>query len=71
MQNYQNDDAGLVLLKTFDSLKQSLEYSDPTLSWQDCRVWLGMALESQNFTPPTNNSNVLADDTGAGGIPAF
>ncbi len=59
MQNYQNDDAGLVLLTTFDSLKQSLEYSDPTLSWQDCRVWLGMALESQNFTPPTNNSNVL------------
>ncbi len=57
-QNYQKDDAGLVLLKTFDSLKQSLKYSDPTLSWQDCRVWLGMALESQNFTPPTNNSNV-------------
>jgi len=57
-QNYQQDDAGLVLLKTFDSLKQSLKYSDPALSWQDCRVWLGMALESQNFTPPTGNSNV-------------
>jgi len=57
-QNYQKDDAGLILLKTFDSLQQSLKYSDPTLSWQDCRVWLGMALESQNFTPPTNNSNV-------------
>lgn len=57
-QNYQQDDAGLLLLKTFDSLKQSLKYSDPTLSWQDCRVWLGMALEAQNFTPPTNNSNV-------------
>ena len=58
MQNYQHDDAGLVLLKTFDSLKQGLEYADPTLSWQDCRVWLGMALEAQNFTPPNNNSNV-------------
>jgi ATP-dependent helicase/nuclease subunit B len=57
-ENYQKDDAGLILLKTFESLKQSLKYSDPTLSWQDCRIWLGMALESQNFTPPTNNTNV-------------
>ncbi len=57
-QSYQKDDAGLILLKTFDSLKQSLKYSDPKLSWQDCRTWLGMALESQNFTPATNNSNV-------------
>lgn len=58
LQNYQHDDAGLLLSKTFDTLKQSLKYSDPTLSWQDCRVWLGMALEAQNFTPPNNNSNV-------------
>ncbi len=58
MQNYQRDDAGLVLLRTFDALKQGLAYADPTLSWQDCRVWLGMALEAQNFTPPNNNSNV-------------
>lgn len=58
MQNYQNDDAGLLLLKTFESLKQSIEYSDPALSWQDCRLWLGMALESQHFTPPANKSNV-------------
>ena len=58
IQNYQDDDAGLVLLKTFDSLKQSLKHSDPKLSWQDCRTWLGMALESQHFTPPTNNSSV-------------
>ncbi|MBE9559220.1 MAG: PD-(D/E)XK nuclease family protein, partial [Proteobacteria bacterium] len=58
IQNYQDDDAGLVLLKTFDSLKQSLKHSNPKLSWQDCRIWLGMALESQHFTPPTNNSSV-------------
>ena len=56
MQNYQTDEAGLVLLKTFESLKQSIKHSDPALSWQDCRVWLGMALESQHFIPPTNNS---------------
>ncbi|GMR01614.1 MAG: hypothetical protein BMS9Abin19_1020 [Gammaproteobacteria bacterium] len=58
IQSYQNDEAGLVLLKTFESLKQSLQHSDPELSWQDCRIWLGMALESQHFTPPTNNSSV-------------
>jgi len=58
MQSYQNDEAGLALLETFDSLKQGLKYADPVLSWQDCRIWLGMALESQNFRPPTNNSNV-------------
>jgi ATP-dependent helicase/nuclease subunit B len=58
LQNYQNDEAGLVLLKTFDSLKQSLLFSNPALSWQDCRLWLGMALESQHFTPPTSNAGV-------------
>lgn len=58
LKNYQDDEAGLVLLKTFDSLKQSITYSDPDLSWQDCRQWLGMALESQNFTPPTSDSRV-------------
>ena len=57
-QNYQQDDAGLILLRTFDSLKQSLAYANPKLRWQDCRSWLGMALESQNFTPPTNKANV-------------
>ncbi len=55
---YQSDEAGLILLETLASLKQSTEYSDPLLSWHDCRLWLGMALESQNFTPPKNNSNV-------------
>ncbi|VAW51925.1 hypothetical protein MNBD_GAMMA06-2097 [hydrothermal vent metagenome] len=58
MQSYKNDDAGLILLKTFDSLKQSTKYADPVLNWQDCRTWLGMALESQNFTPPASNSSV-------------
>jgi len=58
LQNYQNDEAGLVILKTLDELKQSLNFSNPKLSWYDCRIWLGMALESQHFTPPVNNSNV-------------
>lgn len=58
LENYQQDDAGLVLLKTFDSLKHSLQFADPELNWQDCRIWLAMALESQHFTPPTNNSGV-------------
>ncbi|MCK5665147.1 MAG: hypothetical protein KAI17_16770, partial [Thiotrichaceae bacterium] len=55
---YQSDEAGLVLLETLESLKQSTRYADPQLNWQDCRIWLGMALESQNFTPPKNNSNI-------------
>jgi len=58
LQKYQKDEAGLVLLKTFDTLRQSMVYSNPALSWQDCRQWLGMALESQHFTPPTSNSSV-------------
>jgi ATP-dependent helicase/nuclease subunit B len=58
LQSYRNDDAGLVLLKTFEDLKQSLKHSNPALEWHDCRIWLGMALESQFFTPSTNNSNV-------------
>ena len=58
LQKYQNDEAGLVLLNTFDELKQSVKYSNPLLSWYDCRIWLAMALESQHFTPPTNNANV-------------
>jgi len=55
IQAYQNDNAGLVLLNTFDALKQSIKYSNPILSWHDCRIWLSMALESQNFTPMGNN----------------
>ncbi len=55
---YQSDEAGLVLLRTFESLRQALAVADPILHWQDCRTWLGMALESQNFTPPTKHSVV-------------
>ena len=58
LRHYENDEAGLVILKTLDDLQQSINYSDPKLSWYDCRVWLGMALEAQHFTPPTNNTIV-------------
>ena len=58
INNYQTDNAGLVLLKTFEYLKQSTKISDPILSWFNCRVWLAMALESQHFTPLSNNSHV-------------
>ena len=55
---YQSDEAGLLLLETLAALKQSTKHANPLLNWQDCRIWLGMALESQNFTPPKNNSGV-------------
>jgi len=58
LENYRQDEAGLVILKTFEALKQSTAFSNPALHWQDCRHWLGMALESQHFTPPTTNSRV-------------
>ena len=58
LAEYQKDDAGLRLLETFEHLKQSLNHADPLLSWQDCRVWLGLALESEHFTPPTTRSTV-------------
>jgi ATP-dependent helicase/nuclease subunit B len=57
-QRYQKDEAGLVLLKTFEELKQSVQHSNPALSWDDCRTWLGMALESQHFTPASSNAAV-------------
>ncbi len=56
LQNYENDKAGLLLLKTLESLKQSLKYANPILSWSDCRIWLGMALESINFIPMENDT---------------
>lgn len=58
MQTYQSDEAGLLILKTFASLQQGLKIADPKLNWQDCRLWLSMALESQNFSPPTKQSMV-------------
>ncbi len=58
IESYQTDNAGLVLLKTFDELKQSTHISDPVLSWFDCRIWLAMALESQHFTPLSSNNHV-------------
>jgi len=58
IESYLADNAGLVLLKTFDELRQSTRISDPVLSWFDCRIWLAMALESQHFTPLSNNDHV-------------
>ncbi len=58
MQKYQDDEAGLVIVNTLETLKQSFQFSDPELSWTDCRTWLGMALESQHFTPLTSNRQV-------------
>ncbi len=58
IQAYQNDDAGLVLLKTFEDLRESIKHADPALSWNDCRTWLGMALESQHFKPTAKNTKV-------------
>ena len=58
LRAYKNDNAGILLLKTLEALEQSLQHADPILSWHDCRVWLGMALESQNFTPQSDRSNV-------------
>ena len=58
IQRYQNDEAGLDLLRTFDALRQSTHHSNPRLSWYDCRIWLGMALESQLFMPVTGNTYV-------------
>jgi len=58
INRYQNDEAGIDLLKTFDALRQSTHHSNPQLSWYDCRIWLGTALESQLFTPSASNTNV-------------
>jgi ATP-dependent helicase/nuclease subunit B len=58
LAEYQKDAAGLRLLETFEHLKHSLHYADPLLSWQDCRTWLGLALEAEHFTPTATRSPV-------------
>ena len=58
LSKYKNDDAGLRLLETFEHLKHSTHYADPLLSWRDYRVWLGLALESEHFTPTSAHSPV-------------
>jgi ATP-dependent helicase/nuclease subunit B len=55
---YSSDSAGQTLLALFDQLDAGVSYANPELSWRDCRLWLGMALESQNFKPPTSQSIV-------------
>lgn len=58
LQRYQEDEAGLILLQTFDKLKNSVEICDPLLNWNDCRSWLGTALESTTFAPSTEKTVV-------------
>ena len=58
LSEYKKDDAGLRLLETFEHLKHSTHYADPLLSWHDCHVWLGLALESEHFTPTSAHSPV-------------
>lgn len=58
LSSYEHDDAGLVILRTLESLKRSTRYSDPSMNWQDCRIWLSVALDSEHFTPPTEQAVV-------------
>lgn len=53
-----NDAAGICIVQLLDDLQHSVASCDPSLSWQDFRNWLGMALEEQLFSPQSNASVV-------------
>ncbi len=46
------DPAGQELLRILGDLEHAARHSHLPLSWQECRDWLGRALEQQNVNPP-------------------
>lgn len=55
---FANDAAGSSILQLLETLQHSTANANPSLSWQDFRHWLGMALEEQLFSPQQQTSAV-------------
>lgn len=57
-QAFSNDPAGIRILQTLADMKHSLSYCNPSLQWDDFRIWLGTSLEEHMFSPQTEASPV-------------
>jgi ATP-dependent helicase/nuclease subunit B len=51
--SYADDAAGIQLLHTLEQMRNGLQHANPAMQWIDFRVWLGMTLEHQLFSPQT------------------
>lgn len=65
----QEDTAGEQLLNHLKLMLESAQQQNVSLTWKDCRSWLGHELESQTFVPQTGIQSIwLTDIKGARGI---
>jgi ATP-dependent helicase/nuclease subunit B len=53
-----DDAAGIQILNALDDMRNGLKQSSPDMHWIDFRIWLGMTLEQQLFSPQTAPSPV-------------
>ncbi len=56
--SFADDAAGIQILNTLDDMRNGLQQSSPEMHWNDFRIWLGMTLEQQLFSPQTTPSAV-------------
>ena len=53
LTSYADDAAGIQLLNALEQMRNGLQHANPAMLWHDFRVWLGMTLEHQLFSPQT------------------
>ncbi len=58
LSSFNDDAAGVMILKTLDDMQHGLSHAAPEMRWRDFRTWLGMTLESCLFSPQTEPSPV-------------
>ena len=56
--SFADDAAGIQILDALDDMRNGLQQSAPEMHWGDFRIWLGMTLEQQLFSPQTSPSPV-------------
>ncbi len=58
LKAFAGDAAGIQILNALDDMQNGLRQSKPDMHWSDFRIWLGMTLEQQLFSPQTAPSAV-------------
>ncbi len=56
--SFADDAAGIQILNALEDMRNGLQQSAPEMHWIDFRIWLGMTLEQQLFSPQTTPSPV-------------
>jgi len=56
--SFTDDAAGIQILNVLEDMRNGLQQSTPEMHWADFRIWLGMTLEQQLFSPQTAPSAV-------------